>query len=150
MPAPSTFRTDSEQGTFEEGRRLAASLRSGDIVLLTGSLGAGKTVFVRGIAAGLGLDPNAVHSPSFTIVSEYGPSPSGVKLVHVDLYRIDAAAEIEDLGLADYLEGGHVLAVEWGEKMPDRLRSGAVRVTIDDDGEDSRLLTIAGGVTQSS
>ena len=150
MPTPSTVRTGSEEGTFEEGRRLAAALRPGDIVLLTGSLGAGKTVFVRGLAAGLGLDPDVVHSPSFTIVSEYGPAPSGVKLVHVDLYRIDAAAEIEDLGLADYLDGGHVLAVEWGEKMPERLRGGAVRVTIEDDGEDRRRLTIDPAAGQSS
>lgn len=142
MPTPSTVSTESEEGTFEQGRRLAGTLCPGDIVLLTGSLGAGKTVFVRGLAAGLGLDPAAVHSPSFTIVSEHGPAPSGIKLVHVDLYRIDAAAEIEDLGLADYLDGGHVLAVEWGEKIPERLRAGAVRVRIDDNGDDRRLLTI--------
>lgn len=150
MPTPPSVLTASEEDTFEQGRGLAGLLRPGDIVLLTGSLGAGKTVFVKGLAAGLGLDPGAVHSPSFTIVSEHGPAPSGIKLVHVDLYRIDAAAEIEDLGLTDYLDGGHVLAVEWGEKISERLRAGAVRVTIEDEGDDRRRLTIERSPDQSS
>ena len=134
--------TDSAEATAREGRRLAARLKAGDIVTLTGPLGTGKTVFVRGLASGMGIDSREVHSPSFTIVSEYGPAASGRRLVHVDLYRIDSAAEIEDLGLADYLSGDRVIAVEWGEKLPERLRRGAVLVTLEDAGGDLRRLTI--------
>jgi tRNA threonylcarbamoyladenosine biosynthesis protein TsaE len=134
--------TDSTEATAQAGRRLAAHLKAGDIVTLTGPLGMGKTVFVRGLASGMGIDSREVHSPSFTIVSEYGPSASGRLLVHVDLYRIDSLAEIEDLGLADYLSGNRVIAVEWGEKLPERLRRDAVLVTLEDAGGDLRRLTI--------
>ena len=134
--------SNSEAQTTEAARSLAAGLGAGDIVILTGTLGAGKTVFVRGLAEGLGIDPREVHSPSFTILGEYGPAPSGLRLVHVDLYRIDGIAEVEDLGLGDYLAADCVIAVEWGEKLPARLQSGAVRVTLEDAGEDRRRLTI--------
>ena len=134
--------TRSEIETIEVARRFADSLSPGDVVLLTGPLGAGKTVFVRGLAEGLGIDPRSVHSPSFTIVSEYGPSASGRRLVHVDLYRVDNPAEIEELGLTDYLDGDRVMAVEWGEKLPVQLRAGALRVTLEDAGDDRRKLTI--------
>lgn len=134
--------TRSEAQTREAARRLAAALRPGAVVLLIGNLGAGKTVFVRGLASGMGIDPREVHSPSFTIVGEYGPAPSGRRLVHVDLYRIDDPAEIEDLGLGDCLQGDRVMAVEWGEKLPARLAAGAVRVTIEDAGDDRRRLKI--------
>ena len=145
MPQTTTesIQTHSEQETMAAARRLAAELRPGQIVTLTGPLGAGKTVFVRGLAEGLGIDPRHVHSPSFTIVGEYGPSASGRRLVHADLYRVDRTSEIEDLGLADYLDSGCVVAVEWGEKLPARFLAGAVRVTIEDAGEDHRRLTIA-------
>ncbi len=135
--------TRSTRGTEEEGARLAGVLAAGDLVILTGPLGAGKTVFVRGMARGLGLDPDEVHSPSFTMVSEYGPSSSGRRLVHVDLYRIGDPRETEELGLAEQLEDDRVMAVEWGDKLPARLREGAFIVTIEDAGDDRRRLTIA-------
>ena len=134
--------TDSAEATVEAGRKLAAGLKPGDIVILSGPLGTGKTVFVRGLAEGCGIDTREVHSPSFTIVSEYGPSASGRSLVHADLYRIDSAGEIEDLGLADYLSGDRIIAVEWGEKLPEKLRRGAILVTLEDAGDDRRRLTI--------
>ena len=123
--------TASEDETSEAGRAMAATLRPGAVVMLIGPLGAGKTVFVRGLAAGLGLDAREVHSPSYTLVNEYGPSASGRVLVHADLYRIDSPAEIEELGLGDYLTRGCVIAVEWGEKLPGRLQAGAARVSIE-------------------
>ena len=128
--------------TLAAGVELASELRPGDVVILTGPLGAGKTVFVKGLAQGLGIDPNVVHSPSYTMVSEYGPAPSGLRLVHADLYRVDEAAEVDELGLADYVTGGHVLAVEWGERLPAVLRQGAIRVSIEDAGDERRQLTI--------
>jgi len=145
MPShgPRTLVTRSSAETEREGARVAALLRPGDLVILTGSLGAGKTVFVRGMARGLGLDPDEVHSPSFTMVSEYGPAPSGRRLVHVDLYRIGDPRETEELGLAEQLDDDRVMAVEWGEKLPDRLRRGAIVVTIEDAGGDRRRVSIA-------
>lgn len=134
--------TDSAEATMEAGRSLAARLKPGDIVILTGPLGTGKTVFVRGLAEGIGIDTREVHSPSFTIVSEYGPSSSGRSLVHADLYRVDSAGEIEDLGLADCFSGDRVIAVEWGEKLPEKLRRGAILVKLEDAGGDRRRLTI--------
>ncbi len=142
-PAGTPFLTRSEEETVAAGRSLAATLRAGDLVLLSGSLGAGKTAFVRGIAAGLGLDPAAVHSPTFAIVTEYPARGGGeFALVHVDLYRIESAAECEDLGLAEGLIGDRVMAVEWGERLGPRWMQGAIRVTIEDAGGDDRRITI--------
>jgi len=141
---PMSQTTDSEAATIQAGRRLGASLRAGDVVLLIGQLGAGKTAFVRGIATGLGCDPSAVHSPSFAIVTEYAGGGAGLRLVHVDLYRLDSAAEVEDLALSEYLDGPGVLAVEWGERAPAGLRKGAIEVLLEHDGETRRRLTIRG------
>jgi tRNA threonylcarbamoyladenosine biosynthesis protein TsaE len=107
--------TSHVSATAEETRRLGASLAHrltpGDVVLLEGDLGAGKTEFVKGIAAGLGLDPEDVSSPSFALVHEYGPAGKTSLLVHADLYRVFAGASIADLGL-DERESA-ILAVEW-------------------------------------
>ena len=134
--------TCSPEETFQAGVEFAARLNPGDLVILSGPLGAGKTVFVKGLAQGLGINPRDVHSPSYTMVSEYGPSSNGRRLVHVDLYRVDEAAEIHELGLADYLTGDHVVAVEWGERLPAVLRKGAIFVSIEDAGDERRRLSI--------
>jgi len=128
--------TASEQETTAVGRDLAARLRAGAIVLLSGPLGAGKTAFVRGLAAGLGCDPDAVSSPTFTIVQEYrGP----VTLQHVDLYRL-TPAEVEDLGLEELFED-QIAAVEWAERW--RLApADAVRVSIESLSGDARRIVI--------
>jgi len=102
-------------------RGMASLLEEGDWVILTGPLGAGKTAFVRGLALGLGIDPARVHSPTFTLVSEYpGPRP----LAHVDLYRVEDPREILELGLDDLRERRIFVAVEWGERLPESLRRG--------------------------
>ena len=130
-----TRASDSEAATIAIGRDVGAGLAAGDVVLLRGVLGAGKTAFVRGVAAGLGCDPDAVSSPTFTIIQEYaGPIP----LLHVDLYRL-TPTEVDDLGLDDLMEG-HVLAVEW----PDRWTSppgDAIDVTIEPAGGDTRQIS---------
>jgi tRNA threonylcarbamoyladenosine biosynthesis protein TsaE len=116
--------TASEIETAAVGRDLAQSLRAGDTVLLHGELGAGKTAFVRGLAEGLGVSPDAVSSPTFTLIQEY--RGGRLPLFHVDLYRLDDPREIDDLGLEEIAADG-VLAIEWAEKLPRRL-VGAVTV----------------------
>jgi tRNA threonylcarbamoyladenosine biosynthesis protein TsaE len=116
--------TESEAETSAVGRDLAARLRPGMVVLLEGPLGAGKTAFVRGIAEGLGLSPDAVSSPTFTIVQEYRGHTT---LQHIDLYRL-SPPEVDDLGLEDLLDE-QIAAVEW----PDRWRAApgdSVKVSI--------------------
>lgn len=113
-------------------------LGPGDVVLLHGDLGAGKTAFTRGLAEGLGVDPGAVSSPTFTIVQEY--RDGRVPLFHVDLYRLTNPREIEDLGLDEIAAGG-VLAVEWAERLPYRL-PGSVTVRLDHGDNDTRTIRI--------
>jgi tRNA threonylcarbamoyladenosine biosynthesis protein TsaE len=106
--------THSEAETAALGRDLAATLSAGDVVLLYGDLGAGKTAFVRGLADGLGVNPEEVSSPTFTLVQEY--RGGRVPLLHVDLYRLDDPREIDDLGL-DEIAADAVLTIEWAEKL---------------------------------
>lgn len=134
--------TSGPDETFQAGVALASRLEPGDLVILTGPLGAGKTVFVKGLASGMGIDPKDVHSPSYTMVSEYGPAASGLRLVHADLYRVDETGEIDELGLTDFLTGEHIVAVEWGERLPAILRRGAILVSIEDAGGETRRLSI--------
>ena len=144
QPTVENITTHSDEETADLGRRLARTLRGGEVLILSGPLGAGKTVFVRGLAEGLGLDPKAVHSPSFAMVTEYSDESARCALVHADLYRIDNPGETEELGLIDMLEGNRVLAVEWGEKLPARLRAGAIEIAIEDAGGEMRTVTISG------
>jgi tRNA threonylcarbamoyladenosine biosynthesis protein TsaE len=133
---PEAVVTHSERETFDAAQRLGRTLRPGAFVLLRGDLGAGKTVFVRGLAAGLGADADAVTSPTFVLIQHYkGPIP----LVHADLYRLEPGAAVEDLGLEE-LGDGAVVAVEWAERML-RPPAGGIRVTIEDAGGDSRRIT---------
>jgi len=118
----------SEEETRRAGVALAARLEPGDAVLIAGDLGAGKTVFVKGLAEGLGLDPDEVSSPSFALVHEYGPAGRPPVLVHADLYRLPGAGGgLEDLGLE--ARGGAILAVEW--PCPPLTGLDAWRVRID-------------------
>jgi tRNA threonylcarbamoyladenosine biosynthesis protein TsaE len=138
MPLQSeTILTHSEQDTFELGKRLAQTLEPGAFVLLQGDLGAGKTVFVRGMAAGLGTDPDAVTSPTFVLIQHY---KGRVPLIHADLYRLESGTAVDDLGLEELGNGG-VVAVEWAERMlctPD----GGITVKIEDTGGNSRRISI--------
>jgi tRNA threonylcarbamoyladenosine biosynthesis protein TsaE len=129
--------TTSEAETEGVGRDLAARLRPGDVVLLEGTLGAGKTAFVRGLASGLGVPPDAVSSPTFTIVQEYRGVAS--TLQHIDLYRL-TPADVDDLALEDVIEG-NIAAIEWPERWH-RAPADSVRVTIDVVGEQRRRITV--------
>ena len=130
--------TRSDAETEAVGQELASSLGPGARVLLYGELGAGKTAFVRGLAAGLGIDPDEVSSPTFTLVQEYS---GRLPLFHVDLYRL-APGEVDDLGL-DALAAQGVLAIEWAERLP-RADAGAIHVRLEHAGENDRQITVAG------
>ncbi len=130
----------SEAETRAIAAALAPTLAPGAVILLSGDLGAGKTAFVRGLAEGLALDPDEVTSPTFTLVHEY--RGGRLPLIHVDLYRLDRA-ELDEIGLDQDLAVQGVTAVEWAERLSREL-AGATRVTISDQGGDSRSIEITG------
>jgi tRNA threonylcarbamoyladenosine biosynthesis protein TsaE len=128
--------TRSEDETAGVARELAAGLTAGDVILLSGNLGAGKTAFVRGLAAGLGLDPDEVSSPTFTLVHEY--RGGRLTLYHADLYRLERVAT-EDLGLEEMGVSDGVLAIEWPDRLAHAL-PGARLVTIEIVDESTRRI----------
>ena len=130
--------SNSEDDTRAIAAALAPTLAAGAVVLLSGDLGAGKTAFVRGLAGGLGLDPDEVTSPTFTLVHEY--RGGRLPLIHVDLYRLERA-ELDEIGLDQDLADDGVVAVEWSERLS-RATPGATVVTITDTGGDSRRIAI--------
>jgi len=134
------YQSESEHETRTIAATLAADLTPGAVLLLSGDLGAGKTAFVRGLAEGLAIDPGEVTSPTFTLVHEY--RGGRLPLVHVDLYRLDRA-ELDEIGLDQDLAARGVTAVEWSERLI-RDVPGATRVTIGDQGGDSRSIEIFG------
>ena len=138
-PTVSAARTSrSEQETAAFAKTLAEELRAGDILLLSGNLGAGKTAFVRGLAEGLGIDPREVSSPTFTLVHEY--RGGRLRLYHVDLYRLERAAT-DDLGLEELGVHDGVLAIEWPDRLTHSL-DGARPVRIDIVDDTTRRISI--------
>jgi tRNA threonylcarbamoyladenosine biosynthesis protein TsaE len=130
--------TQSEEETFELAGKLARPFKGREVVLLSGELGAGKTIFAKGIAAGLGMKKWAlVCSPSFTIMNAY---EARYPIFHFDLYRLEKSADILDLGWEDYLDAG-VVIVEWGERIPFDL--AAIRVHIRKGKGDRRTVEIS-------
>jgi tRNA threonylcarbamoyladenosine biosynthesis protein TsaE len=134
-----TLITHSEDETRAEGVALARRLRPGDVVLLTGDLGMGKTVFARGLAIGLGVAEDEVRSPSFTLVNRYR---GRVPMYHVDLYRIDRAEDMDELGLEEILGGDGITVVEWAERLGPYSPDGAVAVRLADRGGNEREISI--------
>jgi len=134
-----TITTHSEIETAAAGRDLASRLSAGSVVLLFGDLGAGKTAFVRGLAEGLGIPAEHVSSPTFTIMQEY--RGGRLPLFHVDLYRLNDAREVDDLGVDEIAADG-VLAIEWGEKLRE-VPEGAIGIRITDAGGDMRTIEFA-------
>ena len=113
------FRCRTPADTLAAGRALAATLRAGDVLGLVGGLGAGKTQFVKGLAAGLGLDPDGVTSPTFTLLHEYRSPGARLPLFHADFYRLENAAEVATLGLEEiWDEAAGIAAVEGADRCP--------------------------------
>ena len=137
------FVSRSTQETEQFGEEVAKSLRGGDVLAFTGSLGMGKTAFTRGLARGLGCC-GRVTSPTFTIVNEYdGKTP----LFHFDMYRLGSSDELFDIGWDDYLARGGVCAVEWSERVSDALPDDTIYVDIarGEEDENTRTITVTGG-----
>jgi len=139
---PRTVFSLSEDETAELGRTLSRTMKGGELVLLEGELGLGKTVFARGIATGLGIAAEDVNSPSFTLVQEYGGGR--LPMFHVDLYRLNSGDDVETLGLEDLLASDAIVVIEWGEKLPHHHKRGAITVRFHDVGEGSRRIEILG------
>ena len=136
------FVTRCESETLGLAAEFARTLRPGDVVALVGDLGAGKTVFAKGVAAELGVR-DTVTSPTFTLIQEYRGS---IPFYHIDLYRLRDIEEILDIGAEEYFYGDGVCMVEWAEKLGDRLPGSAVVVTISHIGNRSREIDIRGAV----
>ena len=137
------FVSHSIQETEQFGEEVAKSLRGGDVLAFTGSLGMGKTAFTRGLARGLGCR-GRVTSPTFTIVNEYdGKTP----LFHFDMYRLGSSDELFDIGWDDYLARSGVCAVEWSERVSDALPDDTIYVDIarGEEDENTRTITVTGG-----
>jgi tRNA threonylcarbamoyladenosine biosynthesis protein TsaE len=131
------FVTHSEQETFDLGRRIGEKIIEPAVVLLHGELGAGKTVFTKGLAAGLDIDPDEVTSPSFTVINIH---EGRLRLYHVDLYRLDSGAS-EELGLDEIFDQEAVTVIEWAERL--RVSPPAVEVNIEYTTGSERRLTIS-------
>jgi tRNA threonylcarbamoyladenosine biosynthesis protein TsaE len=132
--------TRGVEETIAFGRRLAADLQRGDVLALSGELGAGKTALVKGIARGLGMTQE-VTSPTFTLIHEYGGGR--LSLFHVDLYRLESVAQVLAIGIEDYLNGSGVTVIEWAEKIESLLPERARRIRIESLGENVRRIEVA-------
>ena len=132
--------TRSPAATRRLAARLGRIVRPGDVIALVGELGAGKTTFVTGLAEGLAVPPETrVQSPTFTLVNEY---QGRLPLYHIDLYRIAAAGELDELGLHEYLGGAACCAVEWFDRFPEVAPPSYLEVAIAFAGERGRRLTV--------
>ena len=137
------FESTSSQMTFEFAKKIGEKLKSGDALCLDGDLGVGKTVFTKGVAAGLGIKDD-VSSPTFTLIQEYygGRLP----LYHFDVYRIDGPWDMDDLGYEEYFYGEGVCLVEWGSMIKELFPENTIYVRIEKDlekGFDYRKITVS-------
>jgi tRNA threonylcarbamoyladenosine biosynthesis protein TsaE len=134
----------SPEETFEIGHRIGSRLAGGELLLLSGGLGAGKTLITKGIVEALGFDADDVNSPSFTLVNLYRTDAYDV--YHIDLWRLeDVPDPAAAVGLEEMLEDrGAVIIVEWAERLTKApARSGTIRILIEGDGDDPRRITIS-------
>ncbi|WP_418484847.1 tRNA (adenosine(37)-N6)-threonylcarbamoyltransferase complex ATPase subunit type 1 TsaE [Eshraghiella crossota] len=137
------FESTSSQMTFDFAKKIGENLKSGDVLCLDGDLGVGKTVFTKGVAAGLGIKDD-VSSPTFTLIQEYygGRLP----LYHFDVYRIDGPWDMDDLGYEEYFYGEGVCLVEWGSMIKELFPENTIYVRIEKDlekGFDYRKITVS-------
>ncbi|MDR2433108.1 MAG: tRNA (adenosine(37)-N6)-threonylcarbamoyltransferase complex ATPase subunit type 1 TsaE [Treponema sp.] len=132
--------SSSPEETASLGERVAGRLHRGSVIALRGGLGSGKTCFAKGIARGLGIGEN-ITSPTYTIVCEY---PAPVPLYHIDAYRLTGDEDFENTGAAELLGGEGIAVIEWSERIPRSLPPGALSVSIEITGAESRVIRISG------
>lgn len=138
----------SAEETIKFGERVGHLLTGGDVLALTGDLGAGKTVLTCGIALGLGIPMDQVSSPTFTLIQEYSGS---IPLIHVDLYRLEGPSDISSLGLEEYFTPHTIVLIEWAERFPQILPSDHMAICLEyGEAEDIRLVTLSGTGPKSS
>ncbi len=137
------FASASAAETLELGAALGVRLRAGDVVSLQGDLGAGKTVCVKGIAAGLGLDPDEVTSPTFTLIHAHPGQGGRCPFFHVDLYRIERPEALEGIGWDEAVGGRGVAAVEWADRAGAWLPADRLEVHLAVTGETTRRIVVA-------
>ena len=132
------YHTESEEETIALGEKLASELPVRAVVLLIGRLGAGKTTLAKGIVKGLGAAlPDDVSSPTFTLIHEYS---AGV--YHIDLYRLDTAAQVATLGLDEIFDRRAVVLIEWGERFPELMPADRIEISLKATGESSREIAV--------
>jgi tRNA threonylcarbamoyladenosine biosynthesis protein TsaE len=132
--------SNSPENTLAIARVLGEALRPGDVVALTGDLGAGKTLFCKGVGEALGIPPDRIVSPTFTIVTEHaGPVP----ITHIDVYRLSNAREADEIGMRELLPGDGVCLVEWAEKIEELLPTDCIQVIFNISGDDRREIAVA-------
>jgi tRNA threonylcarbamoyladenosine biosynthesis protein TsaE len=145
-PITREYETKSSAGTVAIGRKLAGLLTPPRLLILRGDLGAGKTTLVKGIAAALGAaDPDEVTSPTFTLVHEYSGTLDGkpVKLLHLDLYRLDAERQLDSLGIDEMRSKDAIVLVEWGEKFKSIRKHADGEIVVTSAGGDARKIAVA-------
>ncbi|MBQ4338391.1 MAG: tRNA (adenosine(37)-N6)-threonylcarbamoyltransferase complex ATPase subunit type 1 TsaE [Clostridia bacterium] len=137
------YKTDSVNSTAVIGERLGAVLKEGDIVAMFGDLGAGKTSFVRGVVQGIGINPDIVSSPTFSLVNEYRGEKT---LYHFDMYRINGWDDLYSTGYFDYIDTQSILIIEWSENIESVLPENCIRVSIEKtENENERIINIGRG-----
>jgi tRNA threonylcarbamoyladenosine biosynthesis protein TsaE len=138
-PQALMFETANVDETINVGRAIARLSRPGDVIALSGQLGAGKTQFVRGLAAALGAEPRAVSSPTFVIMQEYETDPP---VLHIDAYRIESLDDVQTLGWTDELIAHSVTVIEWADRLETELPADRLGITIEHIGETARAFTL--------
>ena len=133
------FESDSPEKTAELGFRLSQSAKIGDVYALFGDLGAGKTIFSKAFAAGLGIE-SEITSPTFTIINEY--TEGKIPLYHMDLYRISGEDDFTEIGGEEYLQSNGICLIEWSEKIPSLLGEDVFRIMFENLGADQRRITV--------
>jgi tRNA threonylcarbamoyladenosine biosynthesis protein TsaE len=146
MTPEETVSTHSEEETRALGERLARTLRAGDVVALTGELGAGKTCFVQGVVRGLDARTWAT-SPTFVLINEYR---ADLPIYHVDAYRVAGPAELIDVGVLELLDGDGVTLIEWADRVAALLPPRTIHVSIEGVGDEPRTIRTRRGVSDPS
>jgi tRNA threonylcarbamoyladenosine biosynthesis protein TsaE len=136
------LQTRNTLGTIQIGKSIGSLLLPGDVVALVGELGTGKTQFIKGLAVGVGIGkPTYISSPSFTLINEY---KGKIPFYHIDLFRLRAEKEAEDLGLEEYFQSGGITAVEWADRIPSLLPREMLWIQISYTGKNTRSIEILG------